>query len=352
MNQTLFGTAGCAHTTRRVVPLCVAWAIAAAMLPPAATSQAQFGTPHMIRPDNELNADIHVERQRTQRWRAGIRIDASSGPCAGIYGNFSVPVDWPEQDVKVVQEEVSDTVNSTEYRTLSDDVRQLMFVVSNLAGGEQAEVTLTFEVTRRAQAVPLDTAVYCLPERPPPEVRKYLTSSPLIDSRSARIRLKAKELMAAAATPWEKVEALRNWVTDEVEMSNIALQGAVETLDQKKGNYEDLAGLFVALCRTAKVPARIVWVPNYCYAEFYLEKPGEGGQDAVGVWFPTEFKEKTFFGTVAEPYLILQKGDSIRVPESRERKRYVGEYVKVKSGFKPKVTWVRDMLGAGGMGPE
>ena len=34
---------------------------------------------------------------------------------------------------------------------------------------------------------------------------------------------------------------------------------------------DDLVGLFVAMCRSLKIPARMVWVPDYSYAEFYLE---------------------------------------------------------------------------------
>jgi hypothetical protein len=132
-----------------------------------------------------------------------------------------------------------------------------------------------------------------------------------------------------------------------VEYTYVPLQGSVETLDKKQGNHEDLAGLFIALCRASKVPARIVWVPNYCYAEFYLQQPGaKRGEEAVGTWYPCEFKEESVFGTVSEPYIVLQKGDNIRVPESKERKRFVGEFVKVKTGVKPTVTFIRDVLGA------
>ncbi len=299
-----------------------------------ANAWSQFGTPLQFQ-----NQSADVEAERTQRWKAGIRVAAATGPCAGIYGTFSIPVDWPEQDVKVVEEDVSDSVRQSQIRNLDGGVRQMVIVVPRLSFGEQAEVTMTFEITRRTKPVPLDTTVYRIPKTMPREVRKLLASSPKIDCRNARVRMKAKEVTAEQDSAWEKVRAIHGWMKENVEHTNDPLKGAVETLKQAKGNHEDLAGLFIALCRASKVPARTVWVPNYCYAEFYLEGEEEGE------WFPCEFKEKTVFGTVSQPYMILQKGDNVQVPESKERQRFVGEHLKVKSGRKPTVTFVREVLG-------
>ena len=301
---------------------------------PAATAWPQFGAPLQFHRD-----ESEVEQERTQRWKAGMRVSANRGPCAGIYGTFSVPVDWPEQDVKVVEENISDVVSRTRYRNLDQGVRQMVFYIARLQPGEEAEVTLTFEITRRTQPVPADTTVFRTPETTPRELRQCLVSSPLIDCRSSRIRAKAKELTADKETDWEKVQALYDWVKENVEHTNAPLKGAVETLEKKAGNHEDLAGLFIALCRASDVPARIVWVPRYCYAEFYLEEA-----EGKGTWFPCEFKEKTSFGTVSQPYMILQKGDNIEVPESNEQKRFVPEFLKAKAG-RPTVTTVRDVLG-------
>lgn len=315
---------------------------------PAATVSAQFGAPLQFRKD-----ESDVERERTQRWRAGIRVAAGRGPCRGIYGTFSVPVDWPEQDVKVVEENISDIVSRTRYRNLEQRVRQMIFYIASLDAGEEADVTLTFEITRRIQPVPADTTIYQIPEKTPRTLRHCLGNSPLISCRSSRIRAKARELTADKETDWEKVEAIYDWVKENIEHTNAPLKGAVETLENKAGNHEDLANLFIALCRVSDVPARIVWVPRYSYAEFYLEvkeeteegENEEGNEEEEnGRWFSCEFKEKTEFGTVSQPYMILQKGENIEVPESKEHKRFVPEFLKAKSG-RPTVTTVRDVLG-------
>ncbi len=301
---------------------------------PASPARCQFGTPFMVQSDQP-------DTERTQRWKAGTIVAAARGPCAGIYGTFTVPVDWPEQDVKAVEEDVSDTVRRTSYRNLDDGaVRQMVFVIPQLQAGEKAEVLVTFEITRRIKPVPADTLSFRLPEQIPRDARKYLGNSPFIDCRNTKIRSLAKQLTAEKDSAWEKVQALHDWVQENVEYTNETLKGSLEALRDKKGNHQDLSGLFIALCRASKIPARTVWVPSYCYAEFYLEN-GEG----KGEWFPCEFKEKTVFGTVSQPYMILQKGENVRVPEEKEPQRFVPEFLKVKSGQKPDVTFVRDVLG-------
>ncbi|MHB8867062.1 MAG: transglutaminase-like domain-containing protein, partial [Pirellulaceae bacterium] len=114
------------------------------------------------------------------------------------------------------------------------------------------------------------------------------------------------------------------------------VKGSVAVLRDKRGHLEDLTGLFIALCRAEKIPARTVWVPDYCYAEFYLEDA-----TGTGYWFPCELKEKTVFGTVSNDHMILQKGDSFEVPEKKEVQRFVAEFVKGKG--RPQVSFVRQV---------
>ena len=86
----------------------------------------------------------------------------------------------------------------------------------------------------------------------PRDVRKHLGSSPYIDCRNTKIRSTAKEVTADQETAWEKVQAIHNWVRETVQHTNDPLKGSLETLRAKQGNHEDLAGLFIALCRASE----------------------------------------------------------------------------------------------------
>ncbi len=303
------------------------------------TALAQFGkTEPSPMPEQE------VDPPRTQRWKVGMIVSASRGPCAGIRGTVSVPVEWPEQDVKIVDEQFSDPVGRIRYRTLDHGVRQMLISISRLNPGEKVEALVTFEVTRRATPVPADTDQFKIPEELPLEARRLLGSSPLIESRSTLIKSRAKQITAGQSGGWNVARAIHDWVQDNIEFTNTPLKGALATIRAKEGNNEDLTNTFIALCRESKIPARIVWVPEYCYAEFYLEN-GEG----EGVWIPCELKEKTVFGAIGSDHIILQKGDNIRVPEKKEPQRFVAEFLTGKTGRglgRPGVRFVRQLLPA------
>jgi hypothetical protein len=48
-----------------------------------------------------------VGKVETTRWRVGMIIKATGGPCRGLTGYAAVPTNWPEQEVQVVEEDVS-----------------------------------------------------------------------------------------------------------------------------------------------------------------------------------------------------------------------------------------------------
>ena len=65
-------------------------------------------------------------------------------------------------------------------------------------------------------------------------------------------------------------------------------------LKERRGDCEEMAGIFVALCRHCDIPARLVWVPNHNWAEFYLtDDQGEGH------WIPAHTACYHWFGWTA-----------------------------------------------------
>lgn len=298
-------------------------------------AQAQFG----FGKDSSVKAPSTAERRH--RWKAGVIATARTGPCAGIFVTIPLPTDWPDQDVKVVDEQISDNVGRVRYRKLSGDIRQMVLNIPRLGAGDKVEALLTFAITRRELPLP-DTAELRLPEKMPTEIRLYLTSSPHIETRHDTMRSTAKDLLKDGASAWEQVEAIYDWVKAHIEQRNGQRKGALKTIRDGYGNHEDMAGVFIALCRINKIPARTVWVPDYCYPEFYLEDA-----EGTGHWIPCELKEKSEFGKVSELLPIMERGDSFRVPEKKEPQSFVREFMKgnVVRGFgQPSVKFVRQLL--------
>lgn len=273
------------------------------------------------------------------RWRAGVVVTAARGPCQGIVATFPVPVSWPEQDVKVVAEDISPLVRMSD--RVTEGVKQMVATMPQVPLGERAQALITFEITRRAIVAPKDTRGYQIPDsrKLDRSVRPMLGASPGIESRNPKIIALAKQLTSDKEQAWDKVKALYEWTRATVKQKEGANQGAVVAIRQRQGNHEDLASVFIALCRAADVPARTVWVPDHCYPEFYLlDAAGQGH------WFPCEVAGEESFGGTNDTRPILEKGDCFRNPTNpRERVRYLPENL-TGAGGSPKVAFIRRVV--------
>jgi transglutaminase-like putative cysteine protease len=310
------------------------WALSAVLLG-SSVALAQFEAPKPVE-------GIRLDKPLTQRWQVGVKITTVGGPCTGLRGTIPVPTDWPEQQVRVVEEEVSPLVGRVTYRDLGG-VRQMEFTVPQLPPGEVATALVTFEITRSSTLPPQDTSQYEISKNPPLAVRPDLGASPSIECRHPAIRAKAKELVASKETAWEQVEAICDWVRDNTKSQEGKLKGAAAALRDGAGNRDDLTCLFIALCRAHGVPARTVFVADNCYAEFYLQD-----QAGKGCWFPCQVAGTREFGSVSDRRPILQKGDRIKVPEYKDPQRFVNEFLTGKGGRggQPQVEFIRKLLPA------
>jgi hypothetical protein len=101
-------------------------------------------------------------------------------------------------------------------------------------------------------------------------------------------------------------------------------------LENRVGDCEEMAAVFVALCRSMSIPARLVWVPNHNWAEFYLED-----EKGTGHWIPAHTACYSWFGWTGVHELVLQKGDRAYVPEQHKKIRLLEDWSQW-SGGKPR----------------
>jgi Transglutaminase-like superfamily len=299
---------------------------------------------------------------RTQKWEFGIAVRAAGGPCHGILGTFPVPAEWPEQQVKVASENVSPNVRQ-KYREL-EGLKQVVMEVAQLPTGGEATCFITFEIVKRSQVPPVDTEALAIPKDPPRDVKKYLASSPLIEVTNAKVRALARELPAGKETAWEQVRAIVEGVRERVKFeldTKDKFKGAIGALRDGKADREDMTATFVAVCRAAKIPSRMVWAMDYCYAEFYLEetaspeakpeakevepvgkdKKAAKAKSPRGAWFPCVVHEPAELGACSDLRPILEKGDNFKVPEDKSVQRFVKEFLTMKGAAKPAIEFRR-----------
>ncbi len=283
---------------------------------------------------------LHTENPGIERWQIGMTVQAT-GACSGILAAIPVPMDWPEQQVKVLDEQRSGQVSPLRYRTIADGVKQMLIAVPRLAAGDTASVLVTFEVTKRPILMPGETGSWKIPARPAAGLRQYLGISPSIETTHSEIRRLAGEIVQGKTSDWDKVRAIYDWVRANVKYQfDPELKGALTALRAGQGDCEELTSLFIALCRANGIPARSVWVPGHCYPEFCLEAP-----DGQGRWFPCQAAGAEEFGSIHEARPILQKGDTFSVPGESAPKRYVAETFRAKNALgDPRVEFIRKPL--------
>jgi len=253
---------------------------------------------------------------RVQRYRVGVIVAAVGGPCRGIYATLPVPAAWPEQQVRVVEENVSAGVKGPQFRSLGG-VEQMVVSMPTIPAGGKEFAIVTFELERFAILAPADAASWRIPEKPDRSLRSHLGASPYVETRDPKIVRFAKEYR------------------------NGDLKGARRALADGWGDCEELTCLFIAAARSQGIPARTVWVEGHCYPEFYLEDTAGNG-----CWHPCQAAGTRAFGSMPDQLPILQKGDSFRDPDRPGKQvRYVAEFLKgeaVAGGGRPEVTWIRE----------
>ena len=90
-------------------------------------------------------------------------VTAVGGSCKGIVGYVPVPVDWPEQQVTVVEEDISPSAKIS-YQTIGGTMKLMVVKIPMLPSGQTANALVTLEVKRHAQEPPSEsgrTSTFC-----------------------------------------------------------------------------------------------------------------------------------------------------------------------------------------------
>ncbi|MBS0209219.1 MAG: transglutaminase domain-containing protein [Planctomycetes bacterium] len=308
----------------------------AALLTLASSASAQtFGTPTATkgpRPD----------KQQTHLLQVGMIVTAEGVACQGIVASAQVPIDWPEQEVKEVRREFDATARDVNYKQIGATAKQMAVTMPYIAPGDSCKAIVVYEIKRTSLLPPADTSIFVKPnlKKLKSDIRIYLGPSPNIESNSPKIKLLAKDITKDSTNAWDRVELIYDWTRKNIEFINGPLKNVLQTLKDGRGDSEELSSVFVAICRAAEVPARLVFVscPGHCYAEFYLEDA-----DGQGYWIPCRPAGNREFGGIEEFRPIIQKGDNFIVPERpKDRLRFINEHL-TGSGGAPTVKFVRDL---------
>lgn len=308
---------------------------------PGGDSGADSGAAATDSSDPSAGWNLSFDSPQTQNWKFGLVLETPV-TCVDVLSTFVVPTEWPEQKVTVLGNSIDRAVTNWTTRDLPGGARQVVLQMARVTSGSTVEMTFDIAVERSRILPPEQTDQLVIPKRPGRDLRLYMGNSPNIDTSNALIKRLARDLQQTeVANDWERVEQVYDHVREVVEYIEGPIRNASDALKDGKGDCEDMTSLFIALCRNIGIPARMVWIPDHCYPEFYLETP-----DGDGVWYPCQAAGTRQFGRMDEYRPVLQKGDRYRVPESKSQVRYVSEFFSCKRSGKgnPKPKFVREII--------
>lgn len=266
----------------------------------------------------------------------GIELQGT-GPASDITSTTVAPLEYPEQ--KILDTSIDVRGCQAQVRKLAEGAGQLVLAAAEIGAGQVIRAVARFRMTLFKQYFAYQADLFPARQDVPPEVRKtYLQDSPGIQVRSRQVRTLAAELTSGTPKhPFEQAKTFAEWVPKNITPQIGAYTSVTAALDDRRGDCEEMAGVFVALCRSVGIPARLVWVPNHNWAEFYLTD-----NDGKGHWIPAHTACYSWFGYNGAHELVLQKGDRVMLPEKRKQVRLLADSMRY-SGSAPKVRYLAEL---------
>ena len=307
-------------------------ALAQAVAEPEAKAGEAADGEQEVAKASDIGPKVVSENSVSTRYKSGALIRTGSTRASNVLVTFPLPSNWPEQTVTIAEQTIP-AIGSAKPRTLKGGVQQVIVKMPVVPANDLVEVSYTVDVVNRVILAPAEPQLFVLPKHTKKEVKPFLVASKNVDHQNGKLRKQAKEIIADHESAWDKTEAIYDWVRENIQAEETAYHSSQHTLKNLAGSNEDKTFLFVALCRAAKIPSRIVFTTGGAYAEFMLRGPGDDGSLH---WFPCDVSGIREFGELSEPKLILQKGDGYKVPEDKKRNKLVVLFVTGK-GLSPRI---------------
>lgn len=270
------------------------------------------------------------------------------GDATMIRGSTPVPIEWPEQTIDDVRIETEGC--EARIQQVGEGAAQLLLAAPSIRRGQTIRAIAHYKLTLMKQYLGYNAERFPAeqPELPPAIRKQYLQDSPGIQTSSAEVRKLHRELIVARSAsegngrggpthPWDLVQSFQTWVGKNMTPKRGRYTGVINALKNKVGDCEEMAGIMVALCRASGIPARLVWIPNHNWAEFYLtDLEGESH------WIPAHTSCYAWFGWTGVHELVIQKGDRVTPAHEKRPQRLLEDWLQW-SGKQPRARYVADL---------
>lgn len=259
---------------------------------------------------------------RTYKVKIGVELEGIA-EASDIIGQTTAPLNYPEQ--KIIDVQIETNGCEAQLRQLTSGAGQLLFSAPEIVKGQKISAIAHYTIQLFKQYFAYERDQFPEKQKVPNEVRNGFTQdSPGIQTSSRQVRDLADELTSGGSKhPWDMARKFADWVPRNIRPQLGSYTSVTRALDSRLGDCEEMAGVFVALCRAVSIPARLVWVPNHAWAEFFLVD-----HDGEGHWIPAHTACYSWFGWNGAHELILQKGDRVRIPDRYKTVRLTDDWMQ------------------------
>ena len=266
----------------------------------------------------------------------GIELQGLGDRCESM-ASTPVPMNHPEQTVdEVIIENVG---CKAVIRELAPGAGQLMLHAPNIVAGQVVKAIAHYKITLYKQYHGFEKDQFPIQQTVPKSVRALaLGDSPGIQTSASVVRKLASEIAYGLDHPWDQAKSFVKWIQDKIRPQYGPYTSVLTAIEKRVGDCEEMSALFVAFCRALGIPARLVWVPNHNWTEFYLTDNEQNGH-----WIPVHPACYHWFGWTGAHELILQKGDRIRVPEQGSTSRLLMDWIR-SSGRRPRTNYIAELI--------
>lgn len=246
----------------------------------------------------------------------------SDGTVRNLKSSTVAPVAFPEQELVNFEIQKPDGCDARVI-ALTDTAGQLQVVAPVMERGQEIEVRANYRLRISRVCPKYDASQFPIEQMTSEAIKNSsLGNSPGIRSDLDAVKKVVDSVVESRHEhPWEKARKFHAWVWENIEGKIGEYTSVREALANGVGDCEERASVFIALCRAAGIPARLVWVPNHNWAEFCLFD--HRGQPH---WIAAHTAAYNWFGWTGCHELILQKGDRILMPGKDSYVRLISDW--------------------------
>ncbi len=274
---------------------------------------------------------------RLFRVSVGIEL-VGRGDGTQIKATTPLPVECPEQKLEGGDVQAQDC--EAEVRDVGEYARQLYLYAPQIAQGQKISAKVSYKATLYKQYHSYQRDQFPQKQTVPAGIGKqFLGESPGIQTRSKEVHDLLNALRGGLKHPWDLAEKFAAWIPRNIRPQIGPYTSVVTALEKRQGDCAEMSAVFVALCRTAGIPARLVWVPNHNWSEIYLTD-----KDGKGNWIPVHTACYFWFGWTGAHELVIQKGDRLRLPDRGNRLFRLQEDWMQWGGGRPAASYLAELV--------